>query len=267
MARPVHDPTRDWRGSAAADGQPLRMLVFTDCTFRAMPDSHGTHNPTGYAQLLAERMERRGVALRARNVFVLRTDDLPRTPEDLVGWNDLGGDPDLVFVHTGAMCGMRTVLGMSAELQGMRDRMAGKLGPRMVTAYKLGWPLARPFSRAAIAMQEPGHLAGFAEVVERTWPQARLLVMPPFMPASHAPWSHPITQRTREETIAVCESAGIDVIDANAAVLELPEHVGRSTNGYNLTWEGHERVADALEPHLLELLRRPATPGPAARTP
>ena len=258
----MHDPTRDWRGSTATGGRPLRMLVFTDCTFRAMPDSHGTHNPTGYAQLLAERLERRGVCLMARNVFVLRTDDLPLSSDELARWNDLGGEIDLVLVHTGAMCGMRTVLGMSAELQGTRDRIAGKLGPHAVTAYRRLWPLARPLSRAAIAPQDPERIAEFADVVERTWPGARLHVMPPLMPAANAPWSHPITERTRDEMRAACERAGIAVVDANDAVLELPPEDARCTNGYNLAWPGHERVADVLEPHLVELVERDAAAAP-----
>jgi hypothetical protein len=262
LSRPVHDPTRGWRGATGENGRELRLIAFTDCTFRAMPLAHGTHNPTGYAELLAQRLEQRGVALRARNVFVLRTDDLPRAPDELVRWNDLGGDPDQVLVHTGAMCGMRTVLGMSAELQGMRDRIAGKLGPHAVTAYRRLWPLARPFSRAAIAPQDPERLAEFAALVARVWPRARLLVMPPIMPSEHAPWSFSITERTADEVRAVCEREGIALVDPSPSILALPTETARCTNGYNLTWTGHENVADLLEPRLLELLDREA---PAVR--
>jgi GDSL-like Lipase/Acylhydrolase family len=257
LAPPVHDPTQDWRGATADAERSLGLLTFADCSFRAM-DCHGTHNPPGYPQLLLERLDRRGVAVRGRTVYVPRSDDLPRTADDLRRWYDVGGEPDLVLVQTGSQCALRTVLGLRPSIQEVRDRVGRALGRRGFVTNRALWPRLGRVTRTTLPREDPEALVRFAALVREVWPDARLVAMPPFSATPHSPWSDAILREVAEGTRRVCEREGIAYLDPNPAIERLPVEVGRCTNGYNLTRAGHEVVAEALEPHLMGAEPRPS---------
>lgn len=230
------------------------MIAFADCSFRAMPWSHGTHNPMGYPQVLAERLRARGISLRGRAIYIARGEDLPATPEDVVRWYDLDGEPELVIVQTGVLAALRTVLGLRPSVQRVRDAIGRRLGRFTFPAYRMLWPLAEPFSHPVESPQDPESVVRFVRLVRSVWPRAHVVVMPPFRSERHSPFSPTICAALGRDLRAACEREGIPFVDPNPLVDRLDARSARSANGYNLSWPGHEAVVDALEPELQGLL-------------
>jgi hypothetical protein len=245
MGPPVtEDPLRAWKGTAAGGRNPLRVMHVGDCTVRAMDTSHDYDAPVGYPKAMAERLLDEGVGMEFAHYFAITYEYLPEI-DRLEKITKLSGAPDLIIVHTGITYQRRLVLKSTQRVNQLRLDTGRRLGRHIFTAHPLlVRPLVRLFGRHWAPYSGTDLLDGFIDELERRWPQAKLVLMPPF-PTS---WSYPTSQTIWDEVLAdgraLAERRGLPFMEFDELVAGQDDLY--CVNGFNLNTRGSKLVGDEL---------------------
>ena len=248
---PPPDPGLKWRGTPT-EGRPfVRLALYSDCSFRRMELSHWTPTPVGWPERLGEHLDRQGTGLEFSTVFVGEHRHYP-PPHDLGRYLKLTGDPDLVMVQTGRLYSRHCVFPDTRRTLEAREYLAHRLGPRVFAGYKALRPFVRAFGRPVVEYPGAHRLERFLEDAKAQWPQARIVVVPPFPRVHPQPMHVPIDARTHDDMHAAAQRAGVEWLDLGHVLGDDPAL--RCANGYNLNAEGSRRFGDALAQALFPAL-------------
>jgi hypothetical protein len=245
MGPPVtEDPLRAWKGTAAGGRNPLRVMHVGDCTVRAMDTSHDYDAPVGYPKAMAEGLLEAGVAMEFSHYFAITYEYLPEI-ERLEKITKLSGAPDLIIVHTGITYQRRLVLKSTQRVNQVRLDAGRRLGRHIFTAHPLlVRPLVRLFGRHWAPYSGTDLLDGFIDELERRWPEARLVLMPPFPTSWTYPTSREIWERVLADGRALAERRGLPFMEFDE-LLAGHEDI-YCVNGFNLNTPGSQLVGDEL---------------------
>jgi hypothetical protein len=255
---PVPDLALSWRGTAPPlpGGPLLRIAHYGDCGWREMPYSHGVHTRPGYPLVLADRLAQAGAGLEFSSVVANRFDHLPGG-EELDVHLRLSGPPDVVLVQLGGLYPRLVLIPDRPLILRLRARIARRLGPLVFAAYRALRPFVIAAGRFSVPYGGPEPLVGFLHAARARWPDARVVVMPPFPRSSGARRQLAIEHRVAEDVRAAATGiAGVELLKV-ADLLPRRERGLRCANAYNLSARGGERIGHRLADFL-------ASPHPAA---
>jgi hypothetical protein len=257
----TEDPVRAFRGIAREDLPLLRVMHVGDCSIRAMETTHDFKAPIGYPKVMAERLLDQGIGTEFAHYFAITYEQFPDI-ERLVKVTKMGGAPDVVLIHTGATYQRRVILNSTPRVNQLRVEVGRRFGRHIRLPHRLFLkPFVRLFGRHWNDYNGPEELERFAREVERTWPNATVVLVPPF-PFS---WTWPTSWRILDRIM--------DDYRATAHNLELPllhfttlgdDDSLRCANGYNLTSRGSEIVGEELARWIVAELAKPKAE-PAAK--
>jgi hypothetical protein len=241
------DPARGWRG-ATPEGLPvLRLLYVGDCGMRQMEISHQLRAPLGWPAVVAERLVDNGVGFEFSHSFTVLFEDLPDM-ETLQRHCKLSDDPDVIAVQLGATYVRRVIISDTERMIRLRDDVKRRLGRGVWPGYKLLRPWVRVFGRFMTQYNGASELERFLREVRARWPEAEVVLMPPF-PRS---FTYPASVSVRDQVDADVRAVAART---DTALLEFDDVLGddpalRGVAGYNLNSRGSrlagERIADWL---------------------
>jgi hypothetical protein len=243
------DPSRGWSGVVHPGRRPLRLAIYGDCSWRAMEAAHGTHTPPGYPRVMAERLAAGGPGLEVGFGIFGKYEELPQNEPALVRHLKLTGAPDGVVVQLGAIYGLRRVLPDGNALDRIRGAVARALGPLAIPVSRVMRPLGQRVGTPVTSYPGTAPLEAFLELVQTTWPAARVAVMPPFPRRIASPAVRTVETRVHDEQLAASARAGAAFIDCGPALLASRDRT-TGANGYNLNDAGSRIVAEQLLPWL-----------------
>jgi hypothetical protein len=251
----VDDPARGWRG-ITPDGLPvLRMLYVGDCGFRQMENAHDLRAPLGFPKAAAERLVENGIGLEFSHSFAVLFEDLPDM-ETLQRHNKLTGDPDVIAVQLGGTYVRRVIISDTDRMIQLRDDLKRKLGRAVWPGYKLLRPWVRVFGRFMTLYNGAADLERFLREVRERWPDADVLVMPPFPRSFTYRASLPVRDGVDADVRAAAENCGTFLLDFDEVLGDDPGL--RCVAGYNLNARGSRLVGERLADWLLERSGAPA---------
>ena len=198
---------------------------------------------------MAEALAEDGIGMEFSSWVVHELEWLPRR-EDLDAHLRLTGDPDVVIVQLGAMHSRLIVLPDTLDMLRLRARIGRKLGRHVFAARRPVQATLAAIGRFSHPYEGAQPLAPFLAGVRERWPDARVVVLPPWQRTVAARRQREMIDRIRAEERAIAEAAGVEVLDV--AQDALPD---RCANGYNLGPEASRRVGRRLA---RELVRQPA---------
>jgi hypothetical protein len=227
----------------------VRVAHFGDCGWREMAHSHGVHTGPGYPLVMAEVLAEDGVGMEFSSWVVHELEWLPRY-EDLDVHLRLTGDPDVVLVQLGAMHTRLIVLPDSPEMLRLRARIGRAFGRHVFAAHRpIPWVLGA-FGRFSHPYEGPAPIVPFLRAVRDRWPQARIVVVLPWLRMIAVERQRAVLARVRADWREAAEATAVEWLD-----VEEDAHPDRCVNGYNLGPEASRRVGRRLA---RELLRQPA---------
>jgi hypothetical protein len=241
MAGPQpEDHALRWRGTADAGRPVVRVAHFGDCGWREMALSHGVHTDPGYPKAMAEALAEHGVGMEFSSWVVAQLEWLPGY-EYLDVHLRLTGDPDLVIVQLGAIHSRLALLPDTPELLRLRERVGRALGRHVLAAQHMVRPAQAAFGRFLHPYGGVEPLVTFLGDVRRRWPQARIVVLLPWLRTIACARQREVMDRVRVDERAAAEAAGVEWLDVAEDA-----HPDRCANGYNLGPEASRRVGRRL---------------------
>jgi hypothetical protein len=250
----TEDPVRAFRGTARDDLPLLRVMHVGDCSIRAMETTHDFKAPVGYPKVMAERLLDEGIGTEFAHYFAITYEYLPDI-ERLEKVTKMSGAPDVVLVHTGTTYQRRVILNSTPRINQLRVEVGRRLGRRIWLPHRLLLrPLVRLFGRHWNDYNGPEQLEEFVEQVRRTWPDATVVLIPPFPFGWTWPTSWPIVDRIMDDYRAT--AARLDLPYLHFATLG-DDNSLRCANGYNLNMRGSEIVGEELARWIVAELAKP----------
>jgi hypothetical protein len=250
----TEDPVRAWKGTAREDLPLLRVMHVGDCSIRAMENSHDFKAPIGYPKVMAERLLDEGIGTEFAHYFAVTYEFLPDM-ERLKKVTKMSGAPDVVLVHTGATYQRRVILNSTPRINQLRVEAGRRLGRRIRLPYRLVLkPLVRLFGRQWNEYNGTERLERLIDEVQREWPNATLVLMPPFPFQWTYPTSWATLDRVMDDYRAVAERRGLPFLQFTTLG---DEGRLRGVNGYNLNMLGSEIVGEELARWLVAELAKP----------
>jgi hypothetical protein len=251
---PSHDPGRCWQ--LAAPGPALKLLHVGDCGFRQMEFGHDMASRPGFPMVAAELLrEREGIGMVFGHYFATGFEYLPDMAS-LERHMHLDGEPDVVTIQTGGSYARKVVLPHTRPIHRLRadaNRRAGRL------AY-VSHPLIRQWVRVAGRYASPysgtEDFERFLLQLRQAWPDAKLVVIPPFPRSHNYRGQLRIAERTDREMKAAARRCGVPVLDAGDA-LGFDRSL-RCANAYNLNARGSRVVGELLADWLAANVLTPA---------
>jgi hypothetical protein len=251
------DPVRAFRGTLRDDLPLLRVMHVGDCSLRAMEYSHDTAAPIGYPKVMAERLLDEGVSTEFAHYFAITYEYLPDI-ERLKKVTKMSGAPDFVLVHTATTYQRRVILNSTPRVNQLRIETGRRFGRLIGLPYRLVMkPLVRLFGRHWNDYNGTGLLEQFIDSVEREWPNATVVLMPPFPFHWTYPTSWPIVDRVMDDYRAVAERRGLPCLQFTTLG---DDGKLRGVNGYNLNMRGSEIVGEELARWLVAEMAKPVAP-------
>jgi GDSL-like lipase/acylhydrolase family protein len=241
------DPARGWRGVTPQGLPALRMLYVGDCGMRAMEHGHRLRSPLGWPAVVAERLVENGVGFEFSHSFCVLFEDLPDM-ETLQRHCKLSADPDVIAVQLGASYTRRVIISDTERMMQLRDDVKRRLGRGVWPAYKPLRAWVRVFGRFMTPYNGASGLERFLREVHERWPEADVVVMPPFPRTFTYPVSIPVRDQVDADVRAVAARTGTALLDFDEVLGDDPAL--RCVSGYNLNARGSglagERIADWL---------------------
>jgi hypothetical protein len=257
----TEDPVRAWRGTARGDLPLLRVMHVGDCSIRAMDHSHDFKAPIGYPKVMAEQLLDAGVGTEFAHYFAITYEHLPSI-ERLQKVTKMSGAPDVILVHTATTYQRRVILNSTPRVNQFRVETGRRLGRRIGLPYRLVMkPLVRLFGRHWNAYNGTELLEQFVDRAQRTWPDAMVVLMPPFPFEWTYPTSWPIVDRVVDDYRTVAERSGLPFLQFTSLG---DDKRLRGCNGYNLNTRGSQIVGEELARWILAEQAKPAAAKPAA---
>ena len=251
------DRAREWRGTPDDGRGVLRLARYGDCSWRSMDLSHDVGAPPGYPKVLAEELDRRGLSMEFSNWFVPTFEELPATREELVRGTNLTAPPDLVLLQVGAAYGVRKILPELPRFARIQQNMASGVRGPMVHFYRALGLILRVVGRRAFSYQGLDRLHRFAGLVHSTWPEARLVVLGPWLPRKNGFVVPSTVQRVADDLKRECGKMGLQFCDCRIPLGDAGREL-YAGNEINLTGPGHEVLGRWLSEGLLERPRHAA---------
>jgi lysophospholipase L1-like esterase len=246
---PTRDLGRTWPGTAAPGLRTLRLVHVGDCGFRRMELGHDMTAPPGYPLVAAERLLDDGVGVEFRHYFAIGLDELPDM-ERLQRVIRLDAAPDVVVVQLGGSAARKVVLPHKKPIHRLRADGNRRAGRHIYLAHRVLRQLVRIFGRYPTKHPGTVELERFLMELKRTWPAARVVVMPPFPRSHNYREQLRIAERTDADMKAAAARCGVPVIDT-APVLGFEPSL-RCANAYNLNGKGARAVGDLLADWIVE---------------
>jgi hypothetical protein len=251
----TEDPVRAWKGTTRPGLPVLRVMHVGDCSIRAMEHTHDFKAPIGYPKVMGERLLEQGVAVEFAHYFAIMYEQLPDI-ERLKKVTKMSGAPDVVLVHTAATYQRRVILNSTPRINQLRVETGRRFGRRIRLPYRLVLkPLVRLFGRHWNDYNGPDLLDQFVERVQREWPDATVVLMPPFPFGWTYRTSWPIVDRLMEDYRAVADRRGLPFLQFTTLG---DEDSLRCANGYNLNTRGSQIVGEELATWILVERAKPA---------
>jgi GDSL-like Lipase/Acylhydrolase family len=243
------DPARQWR-SITPDGMPtLRLLYVGDCGFRDMEQAHDLRAPIGFPKTVAETLVDNGIGLEFAYYFAVLFEHLPDM-ELLERRNRLTGDPDVIAIQLGASYARRVIIPDTQRMQQLRDDVKRRLGRAVWPGYKLLRPWVRAFGHFQTSYHGPGALERFLHQVRAAYPDAEVVLMPPFPRSFTYPEARPVVEQVDADVREVARRCGTPLVDFDDVLGGDPAL--RCVAGYNLNARGSQLVGEKLADWLLE---------------
>lgn len=244
----LDDPARGWRG-VTPEGLPvLRMLYVGDCGMRQMENGHELRAPLGWPAVAAQRLVENGVGLEFSHSFMVLFEDLPDM-ETIERHCKLSGDPDVIAVQLGGTYVRRVILPDTERMIQLRDDVKRKLGLRVWPGYKLLRPWVRVFGRFMTPYHGATDLERFLLELHERWPQAAVVVMPPFPRSFTYPASVPVRDQVDADVRAAAAATDTFLLDFDDVLGDDPAL--RCVAGYNLNARGSRLVGHRIADWLL----------------
>jgi hypothetical protein len=241
---PAADLGRGWRGNAVEGERSLRLLHVGDCGFRRMELGHDMTAPPGYPLVAAERLlEREGIGVEFGHYFAIGFEDLPDM-ERLVRHMHLPAPPDVVVVQLGGSYARKVVLPHKKPIHRLRADGNRRAGRFIYVAHRLIRQWVRFAGRYASPYPGPEGLERFLMQIKEAWPQAAIVVMPPFPRSHNYRRMLRIAARTDADAKAAAARCGVAVLDTAGVLGHDPKL--RCANAYNLNGRGAELVGELL---------------------
>jgi hypothetical protein len=254
---PSHDPGRSWRGNAVPGKRVVKVLHVGDCGFRRMELGHDMTAPPGYPLVAAELLrEREGVGLAFGHYFAVGYEDLPDMAP-LERHMHLEGEPDVVIVQTGGSYARKVVLPHLRPIHRLRADANRRVGRLAYPAHALIRQWVRVAGRYASPYPGVEDFERFLLQLRSAWPEAKLLVVPPFPRSHNYREQLRIAERTDLEMKAAATRYGAAVLDA-ADALGFNRSL-RCANAYNLNAHGSAVVGELLATWITEQVLVPAS--------
>lgn len=221
----------------------LRMLHVGDCSLRTMESSHDFRAPLGYPYVAAEALLDEGIGVEFSHYFAVLFEHLPDI-ELLRRRMKLSGDPDVIIVQLGATYARRVILPDTRTIGRLRSDLGRRLGPRVFSVYRPLRPVVRRVGRHATEWHGSERLERFLRDISDEWPEARVLLLQPFLGVHPYPTQLPIRERTRAHVHAVAERCAVDELDFTDLLGNDPAL--RGANAHNLNERGSELIGREL---------------------
>jgi hypothetical protein len=251
----TEDPVRAWKGMARDDLPLLRVMHVGDCSIRSMEHTHDFKAPIGYPMVMAERLLDAGIGTEFAHYFAITYEPLPDIGR-LKKVTKMSGAPDVVLVHTGATYQRRVILDSTSRINQLRVEVGRRFGRRIRLPYRLVLkPFVRLFGRHWNEYSGPELLDRFVERVQREWPNATMVLMPPLPFAWTYPTSWPIVDRVVEDYRGVAERRGLPFLQFTTLG---DDNRFRCANGYNLNTRGSQIVGEELANWIVAERAKPA---------
>jgi hypothetical protein len=226
-------------------------VLYADCSWREMNQSHGPHNPPGYPLVMANRLVERGFGLEISVVTQQDVPGLPGSREQLLQHVRLSGEPHAVLVQVGAVYGERKAFPRGPRVDPIRWDIARRFGPHIFAVSRFVRPTVLRFGLPIIAYHGCAELDRFLGLLREVWPAAARGVIPPFPKRFIPSRTRRLVDGVHRDMALTCrrrESAYLDC----SQVLEASDREVRCANGYNLNRHGSELVGDRLAEWMLE---------------
>jgi hypothetical protein len=245
----IDDPAHGWRGVTPAGLPMLRMLYVGDCGFRQMENAHDLRAPLGFPKVTAEKLVANGVGLEFSHDFSVLFEDLP-SMDVLQRRCKLTGDPDVIAVQLGGTYVRRVIISDTDRMIQLRDDIKRRLGRAVWPGYKLLRPWVTVFGRFMTPYNGAADLERFLLEVRELWPDAAVLVMPPFPRSFTYLASMPVRDQVDADMRAAAERSGTFLLDFEDVLGQ--DRALRCVAGYNLNARGSRLVGERLADWLLE---------------
>lgn len=253
---PAHDPGRRWPGTAAEGAPALKLMHVGDCGFRQMELGHDMVAPAGYPRVAAQLLrERDGIDVAFGHYFAPGFEALPDMAS-LKRHMHLDGDPDLVLVQTGGSYARKVVLPHRHAIHRLRADGNRRIGRLAYPVHALLRQWVRVVGRYASPYPGTEALERFLMQLREEWPEATLVVMPPFPRSHNYRKQLRIADRTDADIKAAAARCGAAVLDAGEA-LGFDRSL-RCANAYNLNARGSRVVGELLAEWISEHALTPA---------
>jgi hypothetical protein len=236
---PVDDLVRAWPGTAGDGLVRLRHLHIGDCNFRRMDFAHDTQAPPGYPLAAAEELLQVGIGVEFGHYFAVNFDYLPDR-ETLLRRVKLSGPPDLITLQMGGNYTRWIVIPDSDRMMQMRVEVGRRAGRLAFPGYRAMNPGLALFGRRAARYTGIEPYEDFLLMLRDIWPNADLVIVPPFLRCFENRRQRPINARVTADIRDLADRLGAGYLDA-------PQLLGRDRSlrgatGYNLNGEG-SRIA------------------------
>jgi GDSL-like Lipase/Acylhydrolase family len=240
---PVDDLVRAWPGTAAAGLRPIRHLHIGDCNFRRMDFAHDTQAGPGYPLAAAEVLRMHGIGVEFAHYFAVNFDYLPDR-ERLQRVVKLSAAPDVITVQLGGNYTRWIVIPDTARMMQMRVEVGRRLGRRTFFGYKAMNPFLAAFGRPAAIYPGIEPYDRFLDMLHDIWPQAQIVLVPPFPRCLETRRQRPIAERVMADIRELAERRDLPLVNTTALLGKDP-HL-RGATGYNLNGRGSELIGKEL---------------------
>jgi hypothetical protein len=250
---PVDDLVRAWPGTARDGLVTLRHLHIGDCNFRRMDFAHDTQGPPGYPLTAAEILLTHGIGVEFGHYFAVNFDYLPDR-ETLIRRVKLSGPPDVITVQMGGNYTRWIVIPDTDRMMQMRVEVGRRIGRLAFPGYRAMNPGLALFGRRAARYTGIEPYEDFLLMLGDIWPQADLVLLPPFLRCFENRRQRPINERVTEDIRDLAGRLGAGYVDTQALLGR--DRSLRGATGYNVNGEGARLVGKELA--LTVLARRSA---------
>jgi hypothetical protein len=240
---PVDDLVRAWPGTAGAGLTNLRHLHIGDCNFRRMDFAHDTQGPPGYPLTAAELLLERGIGVEFGHYFAVNFDYLPER-ELLLRRVKLSGPPDLITIQMGGNYTRWIVIPDTDRMMQVRVELGRRLGRLAFPGYRAMNPGLAVFGRPAARYTGIELYEDFLLMLRDIWPDADIVLVPPFPRCFENRRQRPINARVTEDIRELATRIGAGFVDAPALLGKDPSL--RGATGYNLNGDGAQIVGEEL---------------------
>ena len=250
---PADDLVRAWPGTAGEGLATLRHLHIGDCNFRRMDFAHDTQGPPGYPLTAAEILLSHGIGVEFGHYFAVNFDYLPDR-ETLIRRVKLSGPPDLITVQMGGNYTRWIVIPDTDRMMQLRVELGRRAGRLAFPGYRAMSPGLALVGRPAARYPGIEPYEDFLLMVGDVWPQADLVLLPPFLRCFENRRQGPVNERVTEDIRDLAGRLGAGYVDTQALLGR--DRSLRGATGYNLNGEGARLVGQELA--LTVLARRSA---------